>query len=275
MPRSALQNNLNEIIFGTETQAGKIFDLILLVAILLSVTAVFLDSIVKVSIQQEQFLYRVEWFFTALFTVEYLVRLYASPYPVRYARSFFGIVDLISIAPAYIALFLSGSQYFLLVRLLRTLRLFRILKLLRYSTEANMLMRAIYQSHRKIFVFLMVVVIFATLFGSVIYIVEGPQNGFTSIPQSIYWAIVTITTVGYGDLVPITPLGKVLAGCVMVLGYSIIAVPTGILTAELANEMKLDRSDRRCKHCGRAGHDMDAVHCKHCGRTLKVKNESS
>lgn len=268
MARSDLRNHLNEVIFGTETSAGKYFDLILLIAILLSVAFVFLDSLVDVSAEQQAFLYRAEWFFTIVFTIEYALRLYVSEHPKRYATSFFGIVDLLSIAPAYIALFITSSQYFLLIRLLRTLRLFRILKLLRYSTEANILMRSIYLSRRKISIFLLVVFIFATLFGALMYVVEGPKNGFTSVPQSIYWAIVTITTVGYGDIVPITAFGKMLAGMVMVLGYSIIAVPTGILTAELANEIRLDRNGKRCKHCGRAGHDIDAVHCKYCGNTI-------
>lgn len=268
MQRSQLQNTLNEIIFGTETPAGKWFDLVLLVAILLSVAAVLIDSLVNVNQQQQQFLYQVEWFFTILFTIEYIARLYCSPYPLRYAKSFFGIIDFISIVPTYIALYLTSAQYFLVIRLLRTLRLFRILKLLRYSSEANMLLRSMMQSHRKIFIFLFVVVIFVTIFGALMYIVEGAEHGFTSIPQSIYWAIVTITTVGYGDISPHTPLGKALAAMIMIFGYSIIAVPTGIVTAELANELRLERSNKKCGNCGRAGHDADAVHCKHCGSSL-------
>lgn len=268
MPRSHLQNKLNEIIFGTESAAGKWFDLALLIAILLSVVSVLIDSLVNVNQEQQRFLFRAEWFFTILFTIEYVARLYCSPYPVRYAKSFFGIIDFVSIIPTYIALFISGAQYFLVLRLFRTLRLFRILKLLRYSSEANLLMRSLYQSRRKVFIFLFVVMILVTIFGALMYIVEGPENGFTSIPQSIYWAIVTITTVGYGDISPHTPLGKALAAMIMIFGYSIIAVPTGIVTAELANELRMERSDKKCDHCGRFGHESDAIHCKHCGKLI-------
>ena len=268
MQRSRLQNTLNEVIFGTETPTGKWFDLALLIAILLSVAAVLVDSLVNVDVKQQRFLLRVEWFFTILFTAEYVARLYCSPYPARYAKSFFGVIDFVSIVPTYIALFVSGAQYFLVIRLLRTLRLFRILKLLRYSSEANLLMRSLLQSRRKIFIFLFVVIILVTIFGALMYIVEGPNNGFSSIPQSIYWAVVTITTVGYGDISPHTPLGKTLAAMIMIFGYSIIAVPTGIVTAELANELRLERSNKKCGQCGRAGHDVDAVHCKHCGELV-------
>jgi len=268
MQRTKLQNTLNEVIFGTETPAGKWFDLILLIAILLSVIAVLIDSLILVGREQQIFLYRVEWFFTILFTIEYVGRLYCSPHPLRYAKSFFGVIDFISIVPTYIALFITGAQYFLIIRLLRTLRLFRILKLLRYSSEANLLMRSLYQSRRKIFIFLFVVVILVTIFGALMYIVEGPVNGFTSIPQSIYWAVVTITTVGYGDISPHTAVGKTLAAMIMIFGYSIIAVPTGIVTAELANELRLERSDKKCLHCGRAGHEVDALHCKFCGEAI-------
>ena len=268
MKRSQLQNRLNEIIFGTETKAGKNFDIFLLVVILLSTFVVLLDSVSTFSAPTHHALKKLEWFFTILFTVEYIARLYCSPHPMRYARSFYGLVDLISIVPSYIAIFFAGSQYFLVVRLLRLLRLFRILKLFRYSGEANLLVRALWSSRRKILIFLFVILVFAAIFGALMYLIEGTENGFTSIPQSIYWAIVTITTVGYGDVSPVTPLGKMLSSLVMILGYSIIAVPTGIITAELANEMRLERSLKRCKNCGRAGHETDAMHCKFCGASI-------
>ena len=268
MARSRFRNKLNEIIFGTETVAGETFDLILLIAIILSVSAVLADSIIALPPQTQQFLWRTEWFFTFLFTLEYVARLYCSTSPTRYARSFYGIVDIISILPTYIVAIIGGTQYFLVVRLLRVLRLFRILKLFRYTGEANVLMRSLWNSRRKIQIFLFVVLVFATIFGAFMYIIEGPENGFTSMPQSIYWAIVTITTVGYGDIAPHTPLGKTLASLVMVLGYSIIAVPTGILTAELANELRIERSRKKCSHCGRVGHEVDALHCKYCGASI-------
>ena len=263
--RSARQNRLNEIILGTETTAGKKFDIVLMIIICLSSLIIILDSANFLSIEHHQYLFIFEWFFTLLFSIEYLARLYCSPHPLRYAKSFYGIIDLLSILPAYLAAVVSGTQYFLILRLLRVLRLFRVFKLLRFAGDANILTRSLWQSRRKILIFLFTVVIFATVFGAFMFVVEGPVNGFNSIPESIYWAIVTITTVGYGDISPQTPLGKLLASFVMVLGYSIIAVPTGIITAELANEMRLDRSLKKCQHCGRSGHDNDAMHCKFCG----------
>jgi voltage-gated potassium channel len=268
MTRTALQNKLHEVIFGTETPAGKSFDLFLIVAICLSVLAVIIDSINVFSTRYDTALLIIEWFFTLLFTMEYVARIYCSPHPARYAKSFYGIVDICSIIPTYLSLFLGGAQYFLIIRLLRVLRLFRILKLFRYTGEANVLVRSMWQSRRKILLFLSTVLVIATIFGAFMFLIEGPENGFTSIPESVYWAVVTITTVGYGDISPHTPLGKVIASLVMVLGYSIIAVPTGILTAELANEMRIDRSNNKCGSCGRAGHETDAMHCKYCGETV-------
>lgn len=268
MSRTTLQNKLHEVIFGTETPAGKSFDLFLIVAICLSVLAVIIDSINVFSTRYDTALLIIEWFFTLLFTIEYAARIYCSPHPSRYAKSFYGIVDICSIIPTYLSLFLGGAQYFLIIRLLRVLRLFRILKLFRYTGEANVLVRSMWQSRRKILLFLATVLVIATIFGAFMFLIEGPENGFTSIPESVYWAVVTITTVGYGDISPHTPLGKVIASLVMVLGYSIIAVPTGILTAELANEMRIDRSNKKCGSCGRAGHETDAMHCKFCGETV-------
>ncbi len=268
MSRSKLRNTINAIIFGTETRAGRTFDIFLLIAIVSSVLLVVIDSINIFHVRYEKLFWNIEWGFTILFTVEYFLRLYSAPHPVRYARSFYGIIDLISFLPSYLAIFFAGTQYFLVVRLLRVLRLFRIFKLFRYSTEANLLIRALWASRRKILIFLFVVIIFAVVFGALMYLVEGAKNGFTSMPQSIYWTIVTITTVGYGDISPNTPLGKFLASMVMVLGYSIIAVPTGIFTAEIANEMRMERDQRTCGNCGRSGHELDAMHCKHCGASI-------
>ena len=269
MSRSPLQNKLHEVIFGTETPAGKNFDLALLLIILASVLAVLADSVESLRGQYSLTLWRLEWFFTILFTVEYAARLYCSPHPLRYAKSFFGVVDLLALLPTYLSMLLVGAQYLLVVRLLRVLRLFRILKLFRYSGEANLLLRSMYNSRRKILIFLYVVLVFTVIFGAIMFLVEGPENGFTSIPQSIYWSIVTITTVGYGDISPNTPLGKAMSSIVMIVGYSIIAVPTGILTAELANEMRSERSRKSCDNCGRAGHELDAANCKYCGEKLE------
>ncbi len=256
---------LNEVIFGTDTPAGKLFDLILIYVILLSVAAVMLDSITAVADGYGHYLFYIEWFFTLLFTVEYGVRIYCSPQRWQYTRSFYGLVDLLSILPSYLALVMTGTHYLMIIRLLRVLRIFRILKLSRYLSEANTLIRAMLAARRKIFVFFCTVLVIATLFGSLMFVVEGPSNGFSSIPTSIYWTIVTITTVGYGDITPQTSLGQVIASLVMLTGYSIIAVPTGILTAELAIEINRERSQLRCAGCGKDGHDRDARHCKYCG----------
>lgn len=268
MSRSPLQNKLNEVIFGTETPAGKAFDVALIAAIVLSVTAVILDSTNMFSERYEKMLLILEWCFTVIFTLEFAARLYCSPHPLRYAKSFYGVIDLLAILPAYLSIIFSGTQYFLVIRLMRLLRVFRILKLLRYSGEANVLIRSLWAARLKIQIFLFTVLVFATVFGSFMFVVEGPEHGFTSIPEGIYWAIVTITTVGYGDISPATPLGKMLASLVMIIGYSIIAVPTGIITAELANEIRLDRDSKKCDSCGRAGHDGDAMHCKFCGEEI-------
>ena len=239
-----LRTKLYDIIFGTDTPAGKLFDVVLIYAILLSV-----------------------------FTLEYLVRIYCSPNRWLYMKSYFGIIDLLSILPSYFGLLFNEAAYLFIIRLLRVLRIFRVLKLVAYLQEANVLVRAIFQSRRKISVFFFVVLIFATIFGSMMYVVEGPDNGFTSIPRSIYWTIVTITTVGYGDITPQTPLGQIIASMAMLTGYSIIAVPTGILTAELANEMRLERELTKCSNCGKRGHERDADYCCRCGSPLNIHHE--
>ncbi|NIB42017.1 ion transporter [Pseudomaricurvus alkylphenolicus] len=268
MAQSPLQIKLHSVIFGTGTKAGKRFDVALIYAIVLSVLAMMLESIGAIERAYGPWLYGVEWAFTAIFTVEYLLRIYCSPNPWRYIRSFYGLVDLLAILPSYLGLFVADMNYLLMIRLLRVLRIFRVLKLVRYLSEANILMRAMMMSRRKILVFFSSVLVLATIFGSLMFVVEGPEHGFTSIPKSIYWTIVTITTVGYGDITPQTSLGQLIAAAAMLTGYSIIAVPTGILTAELTTEMQRERSLRRCSECSSAGHDSDALYCKQCGSTL-------
>jgi len=257
---------LHDVIFGHESKAGKAFDLALMVSIILSVVAVMLDSIASIRLEYGSLLYALEWVFTILFTVEYVLRLICAPRPVRYARSFFGLVDLASILPTYISLILPGSQYFQVIRILRVLRVFRVLKLAEYMGEADVLLDAIRSSRRKLSIFIATVLVLAIILGAAMYIVEGRTHGFTSIPQSIYWTIVTITTVGYGDISPETPLGQTLASMIMLLGYAIVAVPTGIVTVELTRKQGARR--RRCDGCGQAGHDTDARHCKFCGVRL-------
>jgi voltage-gated potassium channel len=209
-----------------------------------------------------------EWFFTLLFTAEYAVRLWCTRTPLRYARSFFGVVDLISILPTYLSLVLYGAQALLTVRALRLLRIFRILKLGQYTSEASHLGHALSRSRQKITVFLAVVATLVLVLGSLMYLVEGPGNGFTSIPRAVYWAIVTLTTVGYGDITPHTVTGQVLASVVMILGYGIIAVPTGIVTVEMGREVVATSAARACRRCGLSPHDSDARHCKRCGEPL-------
>ncbi|WP_439134838.1 ion transporter [Pseudomaricurvus sp.] len=268
MEFTPLRQKLYTIIFGTGTPAGKRFDMVLIYCILLSVLTMILESVASIDRHYGQWLLSVEWFFTGIFTVEYLVRIYCSPHPGRYIRSFYGLVDLLAILPSYLGLFMDDMNYLLMIRLLRVLRVFRILKLARYLTEANVLMRAMAMSRRKIFIFFSSVLVLSTIFGSLMFVVEGPEHGFTSIPKSIYWTIVTITTVGYGDITPQTVLGQMIASLAMLTGYSIIAVPTGILTAELANEMQRDRTSRRCEECTSVGHERDALYCRYCGSVL-------
>lgn len=266
--QGTLREYLYTIIFGTETPAGKWFDLVLICAILLSVAIVLLDSVQELSAYHHNLLFRLEWFFTIVFTIEYLLRIYISPKPWGYIKSFYGVIDLIAILPSYLALLYTNSSYLLVVRLLRVLRLFRILRLIRYMGDANILVRSMILSRRKIFIFFSFVFILSMLFGALIFIVEGPENGFTSIPRSVYWSVVTITTVGYGDIVPQTNLGQLLATFVMLTGYSIIAVPTGILTAEIAQEIQRQRTLKHCQNCHRSGHEADAEYCRHCGAEL-------
>ncbi len=266
-PKPGIRARLHEIIFEADTKVGRIFDLVLIISILVSIGLVMLSSVQSVSIRYGALLYELEWYFTVLFTIEYALRLFCVGRPLRYARSFYGIVDLVAFAPTYISFFLPGSQAFLVVRVLRLLRIFRLLKLVQYLREAQLLVQAIRDSRRKITVFLFTLLTVVPICGSLMYLIEGPPGGFTSIPRSIYWAIVTLTTVGYGDISPQSPLGQFVAGMVMILGYSVIAVPTGIVTAALVKPAA-PVSTQACPECGVEGHDADARFCKYCGSSL-------
>ena len=268
MTEASLREKLHTIIFGTDTPAGQRFDMALIYAILISVLAVMLDSVEALHLRLGTVFYGLEWFFTILFTVEYIARIYCSPSRRQYIFSFYGMIDLISIIPTYLALFVTGASYLLVIRLLRVLRIFRVLKLARYLSESALLMRALFMARRKILIFFSAVLVLSTIYGCLMFVVEGPHNGFTSIPKSIYWTIVTITTVGYGDITPHTVLGQIVATLSMLTGYAIIAVPTGIVTAELATEIQRRKSERLCQSCQKAGHDEDAEYCKWCGVEL-------
>ncbi len=233
-----------------------------------SIAVALLDSIASVHARLSHAFYLLEWGFTLVFTIEYFVRLAIVDRPSRYARSFFGIVDLLSVLPTWISLVLVGSQYLLVIRALRILRIFRILKLTRYVGEANFLWSTLVRTRHKIFIFISTILTLVLIFGAMMYVIEGPQNGFTSIPESMYWAIVTMTTVGFGDITPKTPVGQLLTALISLVGYSIIAVPTGIFTAELASGMRRHRVKLRCPECGHDEHDSDAQFCKACGATL-------
>lgn len=265
---------LNEVIFGYETPAGRKFDLALLVVILLSVLVVMLDSVARVHDRFHPQLLIAEWTFTIIFTIEYLLRLYSTDNIRKYAFSFFGLVDLFTILPTYLALVFPGATYLTSVRILRVMRIFRILKLIRFIGEANILIRALLEARRKILIFTLFVLTLNVVFGALMYVVEGPAHGFTSIPVGVYWSIVTVTTVGYGDISPGTPIGQVIASLSMLTGYAIIAVPTGIVSSELINEYQnRSRSEGHdfaliCSGCQRKGHDRDAIYCKQCGSGL-------
>ncbi len=268
-PLGPLRARLHEIIFEADTRAGKLFDVALIVAILVSVIVVMADSVSAIHARHGRALGALEWFFTLLFTAEYLLRLASIGRPWRYAVSIFGIVDLLAILPTYLSLLFPGSQALLVIRILRVLRVFRVFKLVQFLSEAEIMVRALRASFRKILVFIFTVSTLVVVFGSVMYLVEGEANGFTSVPRGIYWAIVTMTTVGYGDISPQTPMGQTIAAVVMVLGFAIIAVPTGIVAAEMGRaEEGQAVSTQVCPECSAEGHDVDARHCLRCGAKL-------
>ncbi|QOY93199.1 ion transporter [Massilia sp. UMI-21] len=272
-PPGGWRARLHEVIFGIDTRAGRAFDIGLVVAILLSILVVVLDSVAEIRARHGALMHVLEWVFTLMFTVEYLARLATVRHPLRYALSFYGLIDLLSVLPSYVSLLVPGSKALLDIRILRLLRVFRIFKLTLYIEEYTRLGEALGASRRKIMVFLSVVLMAVLILGTIMYVVEGPKHGYTSIPTAMYWAIVTMTTVGYGDITPQTQLGKGIASFMMLLGWGILAVPTGIVTAE----MTARRSDRRhglpralfaCAECGATGHDADARFCKNCGAEL-------
>jgi voltage-gated potassium channel len=265
--RAPWRERLHEVIFEADTPAGRAFDIAVLVAILTSVLAVMLESVGAIRREWGRTLEVVEWAITIAFTVEYVLRLVAVDRPGRYARSFLGLVDFLSVVPAYLGILVPEAQSLIVIRTIRLLRVFRILKLAPFVGEAEQLSQALRASRRKITVFLGVVLTIVVMMGTVMYVVEGEAHGFTSIPVSMYWAVVTMTTVGYGDIAPKTPLGQFLAALLMVLGYAIIAVPTGIVSAELARAHR-PISRQACPSCGAEGHDVDAIHCKLCGAGL-------
>ncbi len=256
------------IIFQSDTPRGKVFDVALSWMILLSVLAVILESIPGIEGRYQRVLQSLEWIFTVIFTFEYFFRMLCVRDAWRYAKSPLGLIDLLAILPTYISIVIYGSQYFLVIRVLRLLRVFRIMKLGLYVGEANLLFRAIQASRFKIIVFLSTVLTLVVIIGTLMYVIEGPESGFTSIPVGMYWAIVTLTTVGFGDITPITFFGRTLAALVMIMGYGIIAVPTGIVTVELAEQSRKQNREVVCASCGAKYHDADAVYCKLCGEGL-------
>jgi voltage-gated potassium channel len=264
------RSRLFTVIFEHDTPAGKLFDIMLLVMIFLSLILVMLQSIPELEAKNREFFYQAEWVITILFTIEYVLRLMAVKKPKAYATSFYGIIDILSIIPTYLSLFLPLSQYLLVIRSLRLMRVFRIFKLTQFVRESTTIALALKASARRILVFFAFVLIITIVMGSIVYVVESPVNDrFSNIPQSIYWCIVTITTVGYGDVFPITALGKFLASFIMLLGYAIIAVPTGIVTVELTKSARTDQvKGQACPNCSAGGHDADALYCKYCGYHL-------
>lgn len=263
------QGRLHEIIYESNTPAGKAFDISLLILIVASISTVMLDSLPNWHQRYGNWFLQLEWIFTILFTVEYVLRLICIKQPLHYIFSFLGLIDLLSIIPGYLSILFVGAQSLLVLRALRLIRIFRIFKLTHFVSEMQFLGAAIKGSVRKIAIFMLIVFTLVIILGSLMYLIEKGENGFTSIPDSIYWAIVTITTVGYGDISPVTPFGKLVASVIMLLGYGIIAVPTGIVTTEMAIAARNKGQHREaCPHCGMEGHDEDARFCKRCGGKL-------
>ena len=264
-----MREQIYKIIFEADTALGRLFDLMLLVSILVSVTVVMLESIVPLQLRYGVWFDWLEWLFTGLFTVEYLLRIATVGKPLMYATSFFGVVDLLAILPTYLSLFIPGTEALLVIRALRLLRVFRVLKLARYVHQASYLRQALQASAEKITIFLYTVFTLVIVLGTLMYLVEGAAGGFTSIPRGIYWAIVTITTVGYGDIAPVTPMGQALAAFTMILGYAVIAVPTGIITVEMSQQRRVNT--RVCPQCSHEGHEVNASFCHACGAQLEAE----
>ena len=277
---SPRRNRIHEIIFEAETPLGKWFDIVLMFLIILSVLVVAIETLPDLSEQVKNVLHVIEWILTIFFTMEYVLRLYCVYRPMKYATSFYGVVDLLSIVPTYLSVFLPHGQSLMMIRALRLLRVFRIFKLAAYTRQGNYLVKAIKDSIPKIIFFLFFILLMVCIFGSIMYLIEGEKNeDFRSIPISIYWAIVTITTVGYGDISPQTGLGQFISSLMMIIGYAIIAVPTGIVTSEMVsgrkdpNEVE-DIIAESCMFCMKEGHEADAIHCKYCGELLNPQHEN-
>lgn len=272
------KEKIHEIIFEADTPLGKAFDIVLMILIIASVIVVMLESVATLNAKYEDFFRALEWIFTVFFSIEYGLRIYCVYRPWKYITSFFGIIDLLAILPAFVNFFFPGAHYLLTIRAMRLLRIFRIFKLVKFLREGSMIIKALRASQAKITVFVVFILLMVVIIGSIMYLVEGgqPNSGFTSIPRSVYWAIVTLTTVGYGDIAPQTELGQFLAAFVMIMGYAVIAVPTGIVTSEIVTGTKQSKdpvknhptNTQACRYCAEEGHDDDAVYCKYCGERL-------
>lgn len=272
-----LRHTLYQIIYQSHTPAGRGFDIALIILILASVLIIILDSVEEISQHYGELFFTAEWMITILFTIEYGLRIFSIHKPVKYIISFYGLIDLLSIIPSYLSLFIPGTHYLQIIRIMRVLRIFRVLKLVRFINQSNILVNALLASRLKIAIFLFTITTLLVIFGATMYLIEGPENGFTNIPVSIYWAVVTLTTVGFGDITQKTDLGRSVSALVMILGYAIIAVPTGIFTAELSQEMKkqdacLDK--RTCPKCRKLDHNVDANYCRICGTALSTTAEN-
>lgn len=262
-----------DVIFGYETAAGRAFDVALVIVILMSVGVILADSVASLNQRFGSHFITLEWFFTLLFTVEYLVRLWAVREPLRYAKSFYGVVDLLALLPTYLSLLFPGLQYLAVMRALRILRIFEVLHMRRYKRASGVLLDTLFKSWRKILVFLMAMLTLITIFGALLFVIEGPEHGFTSIPISMYWALISVSTVGYGDISPVTPFGRFVASFLILIGYGIIAVPTGIYSAELMSRLKTQTDGPACAECGLSGHDADAHYCRKCGASLPIEGK--
>jgi voltage-gated potassium channel len=263
-----IKKQLYDIIFEADTESGRLFDIVLLIVILLSIFVVILESVPTIEIKFGHWLTIAEWFITIIFTIEYLLRILVVKKPLTYIFSFYGIIDFLAVIPTYIVLFITGAHGLLVIRALRLLRIFRILKISRYTTEGQVIIESLKASKAKISIFLFAVLTIVIIIGTIMYLVEGEVSGFTSIPKGIYWAIVTLTTVGYGDIAPVTNLGQCIASFVMVLGYAIIAVPTGIVTAEFTRTKQKKITTQCCPNCLKEDHERDAIYCRFCGAIL-------
>ena len=270
---SKVKHKLYDIIFEADTKSGKAFDIFLLILIITSILAVMMESVSSINAIYGKPLVIIEWIITFFFTLEYILRIWIVRRPLKYIFSFYGIIDLLAILPSFLGIFVAGAHGMLIIRALRLLRIFRLFKLTRYTSEGNHLIRALKASRHKITLFLFTILTIVIIIGTLMYLVEGEENGFTSIPKSIYWAIVTLTTVGYGDIAPATNIGQFFASIVMIMGYSIIAVPTGIVTAEITRTKHKTVTTQTCPECLKEGHDLDAKYCKYCGSELNPETE--